>query len=66
VLEVDQVVVGDRRELARRLQDSRIDIEPYINVALATRIARITNRHFTTGTGALSVVSWNIQRPEVR
>jgi HK97 family phage major capsid protein len=41
------------------LQDSRIDIEPYINVALATRIARITNRHFTT-------VSWNIQRPEVR
>ncbi len=34
------------------LQDSRIDIEPYINVALATRIARITNRHFTTGTGA--------------
>jgi hypothetical protein len=62
VLEVDQVV---------------------INVALATRIARITNRHFTTGTGAgqprgvvtaasfsflsaLSVVSWNIQRPEVR
>lgn len=30
------------------LQDPRVDIEPTINVALATRI---TNRHFATGTG---------------
>jgi HK97 family phage major capsid protein len=33
------------------LQDSAIDIEAYVNVALATRIARITNRMFTVGTG---------------
>ncbi|TFZ59324.1 phage major capsid protein [Methylorubrum sp. Q1] len=33
------------------LQDSRIDIESYVNVALANRIARVTNRHFTVGTG---------------
>ncbi|MGY2051688.1 phage major capsid protein [Methylobacterium sp. JK268] len=33
------------------LQDSRIDVEAYVNVALATRIARVTNRHFTVGTG---------------
>lgn len=34
------------------LQDSGVDIEPYVNVALATRIARVTNRHFTVGSGA--------------
>ncbi|SOR29835.1 Phage major capsid protein, HK97 family [Methylorubrum extorquens] len=33
------------------LQDSRIDIESYVNVALANRLARVTNRHFTVGTG---------------
>ncbi|ACL62068.1 phage major capsid protein [Methylobacterium nodulans] len=33
------------------LQDSRVDIEAYVNVALANRLARITNRHFTLGTG---------------
>ncbi|RVU17490.1 phage major capsid protein [Methylobacterium oryzihabitans] len=33
------------------LQDSRIDIEPYVTAALANRIARVTNRHFTVGSG---------------
>lgn len=33
------------------LQDSQIDIEAYIRRLLAERIARITNRHFTVGTG---------------
>lgn len=33
------------------IQDSRIDIEAYVNKALAERIARITNRHFTVGDG---------------
>jgi HK97 family phage major capsid protein len=34
------------------LQDSAIDIEAYINQLLATRLGRITNTHFTTGTGS--------------
>ena len=34
------------------LQDSRIDLEAYIVRLLAQRISRITNRHFTVGTGA--------------
>ena len=33
------------------LQDSSIDVEAFVNVALANRIARVTNRHFTVGTG---------------
>ncbi|WP_257264983.1 phage major capsid protein [Endozoicomonas sp. ONNA2] len=33
------------------LQDSRIDIEAYVVRLLAQRISRITNRHFTLGTG---------------
>ncbi|MDR7230626.1 HK97 family phage major capsid protein [Caulobacter sp. BE264] len=33
------------------LQDGRVDIEAYVNRALAERIARITNRHFTVGDG---------------
>lgn len=34
------------------LQDSRIDIEAYIVQLLAQRISRISNRHFTVGTGS--------------
>ncbi|MGI4876646.1 MAG: phage major capsid protein [Janthinobacterium lividum] len=34
------------------LQDSNIDIEGYLNRLLATRLGRITNRHFTYGTGS--------------
>jgi HK97 family phage major capsid protein len=33
------------------LQDSSIDVEALVRTRLATRIARITNQHFTTGTG---------------
>lgn len=33
------------------LQDTAINLEGYIATALATRIARINNRHFTNGTG---------------
>lgn len=33
------------------LQDSEIDIESYINNVLRTRLGRITNKHFTIGTG---------------
>lgn len=33
------------------LQDSNIDIEAYVNALLVTRLGRITNTHFTTGTG---------------
>lgn len=33
------------------LQDTRIDLVGFIVRALATRIARIQNKHFTTGTG---------------
>ena len=33
------------------LQDSNIDIEAYVNQLLVTRLGRITNTHFTTGTG---------------
>lgn len=34
------------------LQDSLIDIEAYINKILVTRLGRITNTHFTTGSGS--------------
>lgn len=33
------------------LQDSAFDLNAYLAAALGTRIARITNEHFTTGTG---------------
>lgn len=33
------------------LQDSAFDIESYIRNVIQTRIGRITNQHFTTGTG---------------
>lgn len=33
------------------IQDTFIDIEAYINALLAIRLGRITNRHFTVGTG---------------
>lgn len=33
------------------LQDSRIDIEAYVVRLLAQRLSRITNKHFTLGTG---------------
>lgn len=33
------------------LQDSAVDMESFIGTALAERIARIQNTHFTTGTG---------------
>lgn len=33
------------------LQDSSVDIEAFVNQRIATRLARITNTHFTTGTG---------------
>lgn len=33
------------------LQDSMFDLETYIKTLLALRIGRITNRHFTVGTG---------------
>lgn len=34
------------------LQDSNVDIEAFVNNRLATRIGRITNQMFTTGTGS--------------
>lgn len=34
------------------LQDSNVDIEAFVTQRLATRIGRITNTHFTTGTGS--------------
>lgn len=34
------------------IQDSMFDIEAYIRRVLATRIGRITSKHFTTGTGS--------------
>ena len=34
------------------LQDSNVDIEAFIVQRLATRLGRITNTHFTTGTGS--------------
>lgn len=34
------------------LQDSAFDIESYIRNVIQTRIGRITNQHFTTGTGS--------------
>lgn len=34
------------------IQDSMFDIEAYIRRVLATRLGRITNLHFTTGTGS--------------
>lgn len=33
------------------VQDSFIDIEAYVQMVLATRLGRITNSHFTVGTG---------------
>lgn len=33
------------------LQDSQIDIEAFINSRLVTRLGRVTNTYFTTGTG---------------
>jgi HK97 family phage major capsid protein len=34
------------------LQDSEIDVEAFVQQRLRTRIGRITNQHFTTGTGS--------------
>ena len=34
------------------LQDSSVDIEAFVRGRLATRLGRITNKHFTTGTGS--------------
>ena len=34
------------------LQDSAVDIEAFVRNRLVTRIARITNKHFTIGTGS--------------
>lgn len=34
------------------LQDSRVDLEGYISKALAERLGRITNTHYTVGTGS--------------
>jgi HK97 family phage major capsid protein len=34
------------------LQDSNVDIEAFVRQRLATRLGRITNTHFTTGTGS--------------
>jgi len=34
------------------MQDSEFDIESEVREALVTRLGRITNRHFTTGTGS--------------
>lgn len=42
-----QVIVS-----AELLQDSGVDIEAYLASALGTRLARITNTHFTTGDNA--------------
>lgn len=57
--EFDQLVLGaykyssDQVMLPFELtQDSAFDLLAYLARALATRIGRITNRHFTTGTGA--------------
>ncbi|MGB3900460.1 MAG: phage major capsid protein [Mesorhizobium sp.] len=33
------------------LQDSNVDIEAFVRGRLVTRLGRITNKHFTTGTG---------------
>lgn len=34
------------------LQDSNVDVEAFVRQRLATRLGRITNTHFTTGTGS--------------
>jgi HK97 family phage major capsid protein len=34
------------------LQDSNVDVEAFVINRLATRLGRITNQHFTTGTGS--------------
>jgi HK97 family phage major capsid protein len=34
------------------LQDSNVDVEAFIRARLVTRLGRITNKHFTTGTGS--------------
>ena len=33
------------------LQDSNVDVEAFVRLRLANRLGRITNQHFTTGTG---------------
>jgi len=33
------------------LQDSAIDVESFVNARIVTRLGRITNKHFTVGTG---------------
>lgn len=33
------------------LSDSNVDIEAFVRTRLVTRLGRVTNRHFTTGTG---------------
>ena len=33
------------------LQDSQVDIESFVNQRLATRLGRVTNKHFTIGSG---------------
>lgn len=33
------------------LQDSNVDIEAFVRKRLVTRLGRVTNKHFTTGTG---------------
>jgi HK97 family phage major capsid protein len=34
------------------LQDSSVDIEAFVRSRLVTRLGRVTNKHFTTGTGS--------------
>lgn len=47
------------------LQDSQADIEGFVNQRLRTRLGRITNTHFTTGTGSgqpngiVTAATWN-------
>jgi HK97 family phage major capsid protein len=36
------------------LQDSAVDVEGFVRKRLVTRLGRITNTHFTTGTGLAS------------
>jgi HK97 family phage major capsid protein len=37
---------------AELMQDSAFDVETFLTKALVTRLGRITNQHFTTGTGS--------------
>lgn len=47
------------------IQDSQVDIEAFVNARLRTRLGRITNTHFTTGTGSgqpngvVTAATWN-------